>query len=449
MKVTQGLAEFVAGTPSGAIPAEAWLQARRAILDTLGVALAGYGEEAATIVGAMVREEGGSGEASVLGHGFRAPPAGAALANGTAAHALDFDDVSASMHGHPSAPLFPALLALGEKLGVSGRDLSEAFVLGFEVECRLGRAIGEAHYALGWHATSTFGSIGAAAGCARLLGLDPERTGHALGIAASLASGLQQNFGTMTKPLHAGWAARNGVVAASLAARGFTADAQALEGSGGFLRAASGDAEVDLGAALSGLGEAWEIVSPGIAVKLYPCCYATHRAIDAALEVRPNAAGVDASRVEVIVSPGTLIPLIGRPPDNGLEGKFSLAYCVAAALLDGAVALGAFTDEAVRRPEVRALMERIEVREEGPQMNFPIEGIAEVRLATPDGRLSARVEVPRGDPQRPLSWDDLAAKFRECAGVGLTRERIGAAVAAIEGLEELGDVRKLTALLCA
>jgi 2-methylcitrate dehydratase PrpD len=449
VEVTRRLAEFVAGTPSGAIPAEAQLRARRAVLDTLGVALAGYSEEAATIVGAMVREEGGGGEASVLGQGFRAPAAGAALANGTAAHALDFDDVSASMRGHPSAPLLPALLALGEKLGVSGRDLSEAFVLGFEVECRLGRAIGEAHYALGWHATSTFGSIGAAAGCARLLGLDPERTGQALGIAASLASGLQQNFGTMTKPLHAGWAARNGVVAAALAARGFTADAQALEGSGGFLRAASGGAEPDFGAVVSGLGEAWEIVSPGIGVKLYPCCYATHRAIDAALEVRSDAAGVDASRVEVIVSPGTLIPLIGRRPETGLEGKFSLEYCVAAALLDGGVGLKAFSDEAVRRPEVSALMERIEVREEGPQMNFPIEGIAEVRLATPDGRLSARVEAPRGDPQRPLSWDELAAKFRECAGVALAPERVVAAAAAIEGLDELGDVRKLTALLCA
>ena len=191
----------------------------------------------------------------------------------------------------------PAVFAMGEKLGSSGRDVIDAFVLGFEVECRLGRAIGGPHYALGWHATSTFGSLGAAAACARLMRLDPERTQTALAIAASLASGIRQNFGTMTKPLHAGWAARNGVIAAQLAQRGFSADAEALEGENGFLRAASGGAEYDPLAAVRSLGESWEIVSPGIGVKLYPCCYATHRAIDSALEARvPASMGVSGDR---------------------------------------------------------------------------------------------------------------------------------------------------------
>ena len=232
----------------------------------------------------MVREQGGSTEASVFGHGFGAPAGEAALVNGTSAHALDFDDVNMSMRGHPSVPLLPAVLALGEKIGSSGRELIDAFVLGFEVECKLGRVIGAAHYALGWHATSTLGTLGAAAACARLLRLDMERTQIALGIAASLASGVRQNFGTMTKPLHAGWAARNGVIAATLADRGFTADSAAIEGESGLLHAASGGARLN-SRALASLGDPWEIVSPGIGVKLYPCCYATHRAIDAALEI--------------------------------------------------------------------------------------------------------------------------------------------------------------------
>jgi 2-methylcitrate dehydratase PrpD len=204
MSTSRALAQFAACTPAEAIPGEALGRARRAFLDTLGVSLAGTREDASRIVAEMVREEAGSPEATVFGRAFPAPAPAAALANGTSAHALDYDDVSASMRGHPSVPLVPAVLALGEKLRASGRDVLEACVIGFEAECKLGRAIGEPHYALGWHATSTFGTVGAAAACARLLHLDADRTAAALGIAASLASGIQANFGTMTKPLHAG-----------------------------------------------------------------------------------------------------------------------------------------------------------------------------------------------------------------------------------------------------
>ena len=228
--MTRRLAEFVASTPSRDIEPAAREQARRAILDTLGVMLAGSREDAARITAEMVREQGGSAESTVVGHSFRAAAGEAALVNGTSAHTLDFDDVNMNMRGHPSVPLLPAVLALGEKLGSSGREVIDAFVLGFEVECRLGKVIGGEHYALGWHATSTLGTLGAGAACARLLRLDADQTQTALGIAASLASGVRQNFGTMTKPLHAGWAARNGVIAVTLSERGLTADTAALEG---------------------------------------------------------------------------------------------------------------------------------------------------------------------------------------------------------------------------
>lgn len=450
MNVTHKLAEFVAGTPSEAIGPEAREQAKRAVLDTLGVMLAGCREPAAVLVAEHARQQGGAEEATVAGARFLATAEQVALVNGTAAHALDYDDVQANMRGHPSAPLLPAVLALGEKLGASGRDVLDAYVLGFEVECKLGRAIGEPHYALGWHATSTLGTVGAASACARLLGLDADRARNALGIAASLASGLQANFGTMTKPLHAGWAAHSGVLAATLAARGFEADAEALEGPSGFLRAMSGGAEVDVGAAARGLGQPWEVLEPGIGVKLYPCCYATHRAIDAALFVRgwPEFEAGRIQAVELHLSKGTLLPLIGRVPVTGLEAKFSMEYCVAVALLHGAPGLGAFTEEAVGRADVQAMARRVRAIEDGPVMAYPIEGWARIVVHSAGGRtFKAEVNTPRGDPKNPLSWDELTAKFRECAGTVLPAGGVDAAVVLIRRLDEHADVRELVAAI--
>ncbi len=446
MNVSERLARFVAETEN--LPEEAIDQAKWAVLDTLGVTLAGSREESARTVADWLREQGGRADATVLGRGFRAPVADAALANGTAAHALDFDDVSLPMRGHPSVPLLPAAIAVAEQAGRSGRDLLAAFVLGFEVEAKLGRAIGEPHYALGWHATSTLGTLGAAAACARLLRLDAGQTRMALGIAASLASGLQQNFGTMTKPLHAGWAARSGAFAAGLAARGFTADPRALEGESGFLRAMSGGAEIDL-EPFAVLGEPFEITSSGFGVKLYPCCYATHRSLDAALELREryriDPAGIAAVRVEV--SRGTLVPLRREPPATGLEGKFSLEYCLAAALVDGGVGL-AFSDEAVSRPAVRELMSKLRTSEGEEAGAYPIGGYAEVRIVLRDGAgHSLRVDAPRGDPSRPLSWEELAAKFRDCATGLLSPEGAERSVSLVKRLGELPDVAELTEAL--
>jgi 2-methylcitrate dehydratase PrpD len=444
------LAQFVAETPSAAIDPEARLQARRAMLDTLGVTLAGVPEDATTLVADMVREQGGTPEATVLGRDFRAPAPEAALVNGTAGHALDFDDVSMSMRGHPSVPLVPAIMALGEKLGSSGRDAVDSFVLGFEVQCKVGRLISGPHYALGWHPTSTFGTIGAAAACARLLHLDAERTQAALGIAASLASGARRNFGSMTKPLHAGWAARNGVVAADLAARGFTADAEALEAPDGWLNAASGGAEFDA-SAMERMEDPWEIVTPGIGVKLYPCCYFTHLSIDAALQLRDLLGGAagEVAEIHASVSPGTMMVLRKTLPESGLEGKFSLEYCIAAALHDGAVTLGSFTDDAVLRPEVRRLTEVVRITEDGPPSRIPLGGSALITARLAGGRevASPRAEVPRGDPANPLAWDELAAKFRDCASDLLAPGEISQAVALIEKLDDQQDLRDLAVTL--
>ena len=324
VNVTQRLAEFVACMSPEAIGPEAREQAKRAFLDTLGVTLAGCREEAALRVAGMVREQGGSDDATVIGSGFRAPASQAALANGTAAHALDYDDVTVNMRGHPSVPLFPAVLALGEKLRSSGREVLDAYVLGFEVECKLGRSIGDVHYALGWHATSTLGTLGAAAACARLLRLDADRTRNARGSRHRSRAGWV-NFGTMTKPLHTGWAAHNGVRRRNWRHEGSRRRLTRWK-PGGFCGRRRAGREVDVGAAMGDLGEPWEVVSPGIGVKLYPCCYATHRAVDAALRVRA-AAGFAADKVERIelhLSKKTMLPLIDRPPATGLEAKFSM-----------------------------------------------------------------------------------------------------------------------------
>ena len=452
MKITQRLAEFVARTPPGDIPAEAREQARRAFLDTLGVTLAGCREDAGRVAAEIAREQGGVEDASVLGHCFQAPASEAALVNGTSGHALDFDDVSMSMRGHPSVPLVPAVLALGEKLESSGRDVIDAFILGFEVECKIGRLIGAPHYALGWHPTATFGTLGAAAAGARLLRVDPDRTRMALGIAASLASGARRNFGSMTKPLHAGWAARNGIVAATLASRGFTADDEALEAPDGWLHAASAGAPVD-SSPIGRLGAPWEVVSPGIGVKLYPCCYFTHLAIDAAIEIRPQVVADfgEIESVRVSVSPGTMMVLRKEPPQTGIEGKFSMEYCVATALVDGEVTLGSFADEAVERPVVREVMNRVRVTEDGPLSNAPIGGsaVVEVDFRTRDPVTSPRAEIPKGDPQNPLSWAQLADKFRDCAKPVLAADQIERAIGIIETLDDLGSIRELTDTLMA
>ena len=451
MGLTETLARFVAETRYEEIPDEARTLARRAILDTLGVALAGSREEAGRIVAELAAQAGGAPEAGVLGMPLRLPAAEAALVNGTLGHALDYDDVSLSMVGHPSVPLLPGLLALGEKLRASGRQLIEAFVLGFEVECKVGRGLGPSHYARGWHATSTLGSLGAAAACGKLLGLDVEAMRIALGTATSLASGSRQNFGSMTKPLHAGHAARNGVLAALLAQRGFTADRDILDTPLGFGSLFAPEGDWDPEAVLSHLADPWDIVSPGIIVKKYPCCFAAHCALDAVLELMGRApiAPHDVEQVEVSMPAGAAQPLVHSRPQTGLEGKFSVEYCLAAALLDGGVKLASFADRAVRRPEAQALLRRVRPSQGPGEAHRVLGGYARVAVVLKDGtRLEAQVDHPRGSPQAPLSGEELAGKYRDCAAVALPEGAVEESLRLLSDLDSLADISELMAVVC-
>ena len=444
MSITERLAAFAGCAKLDSLPPEVVLAARRALLDTIGVTLAGVAEEGSALVLAYAREAGGAPEATVLASDLRTSAALAALVNGAFGHALDFDDVGASMRGHPSVPLVPAVLALGEKIGSSGGAALTAFVLGFEVESRVGRTLGVSSYARGWHATSVVGSLGAAAASAKLLGLDTERTRHALGIAASMASGSRQNFGTMTKPLHAGLAARNGVEAALLASRGFTADREIIEAPLGFgvLFSPDGDFRPDR---LGEPGEPWEIVSPGISVKKFPCCYVTHRALDAALAATGGRAidEADVGAIEVCVPAGSTSALIHHRPTTGLEGKFSMEYCVAAAVMDGGVRFPTFEDETVRRPQAQTLLRRVEV------VHVPRDGAAafppaSVAVQLRDGRsLRAEVVRERGSAADPLSWDELVAKYRDCASRALPPDRVERSLGMLSRFEEIESIRDL------
>jgi 2-methylcitrate dehydratase PrpD len=451
MALTEQLAHRIAETTYEQLPPAAVTQAKRALLDTIGVTLAGHREEAGRIITLWVQDAGGSQEATVLGTALYTSPALAALANGTLGHCLDFDDVTAHLRGHPSVVVAPVVLALGEALGASGTEVLTAFVLGIEVEAKIGKAMTSALPRHGWHPTAVIGTLGATAAAAKMLALEGPQIQAALGIAASTAGGLRQNFGTMTKPLHAGEAARSGVEAAQLAQRGFTADRHILEERFGFFNTFVGAGEFDLDVVLQDFGTPYEIVSPGIGVKPYPSCRQTHRGIDAMLEL-VHTHHLQADEVSEIVcemSARAQDFLIHHRPQTGLEGKFSMEYCMAAALLHGQMGLAQFSDASVQDPRAQALLQRVRFEhpdQDAADWDTPMPDIIKVVLH--DGRhVQQRVDIPQGDPELPLSWEALVAKFQDCAAGVLAAEQIQEAVQHLAHLEDLPTLQPLMATL--
>jgi 2-methylcitrate dehydratase PrpD len=411
------IAAFVAdSTP----PADARARAAAAVMDTIGVAIAGSIEPAAQIAREILGplDLVALGPCSIWGTTSPANALDAALANGTAAHALDYDDMCFVSLAHPSAPLVPAIIAAGEMAGASGRAVLEAYVVGFEIQARLGRLMNPRHYQRGWHCTSTLGALSAAAGAARLLGLDAAAIAHALAIAASSASGLKENFGTMVKPLHAGLAARDGVLAALLAKGGMTASANALDGAQGYLRAFDSEHD-DLSTAVADLGSRWEILDTGITVKLYPSCAGTHPTLDAVLDLIADErfTADDVQRIDVDVDAIVPTILIYARPTTALEAKFSLPFCVAAAVAFGSVGIDTFADARIRDPRVAALMSRVTMRvDEEIGKGKPSLTEARVRVTLTDGRVLVReAHGARGYPEKPASTAELESKFLSCA----------------------------------
>lgn len=444
MTALETLAAWIADAPRDHGPV-ALARARVAFLDTLGCMLAGAGDPAAESVRRTVAAWG-EGPCTIVGTETRAPAPWAALANGTAAHALDFDDHEEPGATHPSAVLVPALLALGETRRSPGRDLLDAYIAGFEIIVRLGEAVNLSHYHRGWHSTATLGALGAAAAGARLLKLDGKEAGHAIGLASSMAAGFKAQFGTMAKPLHAGLAAKAGVVSASLAAEGMTGSPRVLDGEWSLLSLMAGTEAAGFDGPLRSLGAPLAIESYGLVVKPYPCCGYIHGTLDGLLELR-RAGSLSAGDIAGVTAriPGRNAEILPYArPESPSEARFSLQYCAAVAALTGSLTVADFTPEAVARPEVRAWLPKVALE------THPIhDRSSDLALREPDvvtlqlsGGGERRIEVTqvRGTPDRPLGDAELSAKFRACAAGRLSGAQAAAAEAAVSGLEEVAEV---------
>ncbi len=457
-EATGYVAGFIVDTRFADIPAAVLELARKSILDGLGLALSGSVARTGELVRKYLESTGVAltKGATVIGSADKAPARFAAFANGVGIHADDYDDTQLAVakdrvYGlltHPTAPALPAALAVGELRGASGRDLLLAYNIGVEVETKISEAIAPRHYEEGFHSTGTAGVFGGAAAAVKLMALDRPRVLRALGIAASEAAGLRENFGTMTKPFHAGRAAESGVVAAEFAALGWTANEQILEAPRGFFQAAGGG--WDPAAIMNRLGHPWTFLSPGISIKPSPSGSLTHPGIGEMLRlIREHR--ITAEQVESVdVGTNKNMPnaLIYHLPKDNLQGKFSMEFCLAAALLYGKVGLAEFTDDVVNRPAVQQMIRRI---------HFGVNPVAEaagydkmttiIDIHLKDGRtVSGRADYAKGSPANPMSFDEVAAKFMDCAGAAHWPEsRSKAIVAMVRRLEEVRNVRELTA----
>jgi 2-methylcitrate dehydratase PrpD len=425
------------------LPPEAIHWAKVGILDTVGVTLAGSSDPSATLVAGVLSSGGPS---LVLGSGKRTSALDAALVNGTASHALDFDDCNNTLGGHPSAPILPALFALADEIGATGRDFITAYVAGFETECKISLGVNFYQYTRGWHPSTTIGVFGAAAACARLLRLDDERTGTALAIAASLASGIKSNFGTYVKPLHVGHCARNGLFAALLARNDYTASAVAFEHKQGYFEVYNGAGNYDADKILPAWGLPFDIVKPGIAIKQYPCCGSTHPAIDAMLDL-VRAHDVKPAAVERIHSwtHKRRLEHTNRPdPQSTKDAKFSVQYCLARAIVDRKVAIEHFEGDAYKDGEVRRIMSLVQAAPYSTAQ-FPEDNHfgAEVKVTLRGGTvLGAKVDQPQGRTSaNPLPQERLQEKFENCANRAIPAAASKAVLSSILDLENLADVR--------
>lgn len=433
--VTHELARFASGIRYEDLPDDVRFMARQCLLDWLGVTLAGSQEPLALMLRAEAAEEGGAPRATLFGGGGKTSAGQAALVNGATGHALDFDDVLGAMTGHPTAPVAPATLALAEGRGLDGRQVIAGIVAGIEVEARIGRVLGDSHYAKGWHATGTVGAFGAAAAAANMLGLDAGQTARALGIAGTQAAGLKSMFGTMCKPLHAGKAARNGLMAATLAERGFTSRDDVLDCVQGFT-----DTQTETFRPEALLEEPDRFHILDTLFKYHPACYGTHATIEACLGVAENPAfdAGDVERVEVKVPQNALRMCNIPAPETGLEAKFSLAYNVGLGLTKKATgALDIYFDENLDRPDVHAIRETVSVEGSDDMAKFG----ADVVVHLGSGvvlRGAADVGVPAGDLNQ--QWEKLQGKFRALAAPLLGGEAAEALIGAVGSLDDAGDI---------
>lgn len=459
--LTAEVAEFIAATRYRDIPGDVIALGKKSILDGLGLALAGSRAASGGIVERYLGELGlGAGASTVLGTKLRVAPRFAAFANGVAIHADDYDDTQLAVakdrvYGlltHPTAPCLPAALAVAERDGKSGEALMTAYHIGVEVECKISEAINPRHYQEGFHSTATCGTFAAAAAISSLLGYSPEVTRRALSIAGSQSAGLRENFGTMTKPFHAGRSSESGVAAADFARLGWTAAPTILEAPRGFFRAAGGG--FDENAIRGKLGKPWTFADPGISIKPHPSGSLTHPGMTKMRELiaQHDIRAADVVSVKVGTNKNMPNALIHHRPTDELQAKFSMEFCMAILLLDRRAGLNEFTDETVHRKDVQAMIAKVDfgVHPEAEAAGYDkMTTIIEIVLK--DGRkIEGRADFGKGSPANPMSYDEVAAKFRECAEYARwDKAKADKVVELVRGLETVKDVREVTKLLSA
>ena len=458
--LTAYVAEFITRTRGKDIPANVMHLGKRSILDGIGLALAGSVAESGHIVRKHLKSLGCSPVkgCTVIGSNMKIPARFAAFANGVAIHADDYDDTQLAVakdrvYGlltHPTAPALPPVLAIGERDGRSGRDVLTAYQIAVEVETKLSEAMNPRHYQDGFHSTATVGTIAAGAGVAQLLGFNVEQTRRTLSIAASQSAGLRENFGTMMKPFHAGRACESGVVAAEFALLGFTATPIILEAGRGFFKAAGGGYDA---ASIDGkLGKPWSFAFPGVSIKPHPSGSLTHPGMGLMLDliIKHDIKPAQVKRVAVGVNRQNVNALIHNRPTNELQAKFSMQFCMAILLLRRKAGLAEFTDEVVNRADVKAMIRKIDygVHPRAEAAGYEkMTTIIDIELS--DGRkISGSADFGKGSPANPMTDDELANKFRECAAWGkLPKASAEKIIGMVFGLEKLKNIRGLTKLL--
>ena len=441
MEVTEKLARFAVETSYRSFPKPVVHQAKRCFLDLLGVALGGSQQPLGKILVKVAKDFGGKPQATILGHGLKTSVMNAALINGAMAHALDYDDTHIGSMGHPSAPVVPAVLAVAEWKGLSGKSALEAFLLGFEVETRIGMGMGPKHYDRGWHNTSTYGRFGAAVAAGKLLGLSLGEMKQAMGLAGTQAAGLRLVFGTMTKPFHPGKSAFDGVLSAILAQRGFTCAPNILEGKKGFVETLGDHSKLE--PMVKNLGKTYQVLKDTF--KPYAACLLTHPTIDAIIDMRNkyDLRPEDVENIQCDVAKFCLDSAGQVEPKTGLAGKFSTYYCAALALSEGVAGEDMFTDRKVLDPKMVALRKKVKARIVPRYKDTE----AKVTITTKGGKkYSAFVDRPKGDPRNPPTDRELEDKFRSLAAFVLPQRKIDSLVKTIWRLEKVPNIRELIRL---
>ncbi|MFH1480562.1 MAG: MmgE/PrpD family protein [Pseudomonadota bacterium] len=449
MALIRQIARHIVQIDWSQIPVEVVEKAKSLVLDAIGCGLYGQEFEAPGILLQLAREWNGRPESSIIGTGVKMPSATAAKINGVAVHVADFDDSSVEFRGHPTSVVLPAVLALCESNGKSGRDLLLAYIVGVEIGGKLGRVMGWSHYEAGWHGTSTIGTIASAIASSKALNLNEEKICHALAIAASGACGIRENFGTMVKSLHAGQASAAGVTAALLAERGYEGSLTAFEGQSGFWRVYSGESAI--GGWADGLNELNTVM--GVMFKRYPSCAGTHPALDALEELMKEQpfSWEEVEEIKCLVPPVLPSILIYPRPNSGLEAKFSLPYCLSAFLVHGKLDLAHFGKEAVDDSRVRKLMEKVQMISDENQGNLMKATGAlaptEVHVKLKKRTMSKKMLEAKGGKSFPLERGEIEGKFRVCAGRILPAEKVDRAIDLISSLETLESIATLTETL--